>query len=140
MARRRYNQYLEVDGPIFDPDMKPMFMRAVHEGMEEHGEEGANVLGAAVLQRGFVRTGRFLQGIESAGKHSQKDTPGFVAITFGHKWPEPDAPTATWFERGTRKGVRLRTGGWGLRKTATLMRRMDYDDLYARRITAVLNG
>lgn len=138
---RRLTQYIEISGPLLEGHAARLLHDAVAEGMEEMGEEGASVLGAAVLQRGFVRSGRFLRSIEALAKRqSPNDSAGYVAVKFTDAYPEPGRPPVTWFERGTRKGVRLRTGGYGLRKSATALRAMDQDAIFVGRISEALNG
>lgn len=138
---RRPAQYIEISGPLLEGNAVRLFHDAVAEGMEELGDEGASILGAAILQRGFVRTGRFLRSIETVAKRANPDSSaGFVKVGVGGTWPESDRPTKTWFERGTRRGVRLRTGGYGFRKAATALRAMDFDPIFAQRIAEALNG
>lgn len=133
-------QYIEISGPLFEDDAVRRMHDAVAEGMEELGDEGASILGAAISQRGFVNTGQFLRSIETIAKRQNPDdTAGYVAVSVGDAWPAPDRPTKTWFERGTRKGVRLRTGGYGFRKTATALRAMDFELIFLRRIASALN-
>lgn len=139
---RKPSQYIELSGPLFDDDVIRKFNDAVADGMEELGEEGASILGAAVLQRNFVKTGRFLRGIEAQAKRtSPGTTAGYVAVTVADgAWPEKDRPTKTWFERGTRNGVRLRTGGYGFRKTADRLKSFDFEQYFGGRIREALNG
>lgn len=139
MAPRR-TQYIELSGPIFEDDVARRFHDAVAEGMEELGDEGASILGAAISQRGFVKTGRFLRGVDTIAKRADKDnSAGFVAIVIADgAWPN-GGPTKTWFERGTRRGVRLRTGGYGFRKTATALRGHDFEQYFGGRIREALD-
>lgn len=138
---RRPTQYIEISGPLFESDAIRRMHDAVAEGMEELGDEGASILGTAILQRGFVNTGRFLSEIETIAKRQNpNESAGYVAVSVGGTWPEKDRPTKTWYERGTRRGVRLRTGGYGFRKTATALRAMDFDPIFTRRISEALNG
>lgn len=138
---RRPSQYIELSGPLFEDDAVRRLYDAVAEGMEELGDEGASILGAAVSQRGFVRTGAFLRSIESVAKRADKDaSPGYVAVVVQDAYPAPGRPPRTWFERGTRRGIRLRTGGWGFRKTATALRAFDFEQYFGSKIREALDG
>lgn len=140
MARRR-TQYIELDGPLFDDDVTRRFHDAVAKGMEEMANDGASILGAAISQRGFVKTGRFLRSIDTLSKRSDKDnSAGYTAVVVTDAYPEKGRPTRTWFERGTRRGVRLRTGGYGFRKAATALRQVDWEQYFGGRIASALNG
>lgn len=137
---RKPNQYIELDGPLFDARMVRHFHDAVAEGMEEMADDGASILGAAISQRGFVRTGAFLRSIDTIGKRTNKDSSaGYMQIAVTDAWPEPGRPPKTWFERGTRKGVRLRTGGYGFRKTATALKRLDFEQYFGGRIREAID-
>lgn len=133
-------QYIELSGPLFEDGVGRRFLDAVADGMEELADEGASILGAAISQRGFVKTGRFLRGIDTVAKRSDADdSAGFVAIVVADgAWPN-GGPTKTWFERGTRRGVRLRTGGYGFRKTATALRGHDFERYFGGRIREALD-
>lgn len=139
MATRR-SQYIELDGPLFDDDMIRKFHDAVAEGMEDLGDEGASILGSAISQRGFIQTGRFLRSIDTVAKRSDKDgSAGYVAVVVNDAYPEPGRPPRTWFERGTRRGIRLRTGGYGFRKTASALKTLDFEQYFGGKIRAALD-
>lgn len=139
MARVR-TPHIELDGPLFDDDAIRRFHDAVADGMEELADEGGSVLGAAISQRGFLQTGKFLRSIDTVAKRRDRDeSAGYVAIKVGDAYPMPDRPTRTWFERGTRRGVRLRTGGYGFRKSAAAMKTMDWEQIFGTRIRAALD-
>ena len=138
---KKPHQYIELSGPLFEDDAIRKLNDAVAEGMEELGDEGASILGAAISQRGFVKTGAFLRSIDTIAKRSDKDrSAGYVAVAVTDSYPSPGRPTKTWFERGTRRGVRLRTGGYGFRKTADRLKSFDFEQLFGSRIREALNG
>lgn len=138
---RRPNQYIELSGPLFDDDVIRKFNDAVADGMEELGDEGADILGASILQRGFVRTGAFLRSVETIAKRTDKDaSAGIVTVSVTDAYPNPGRPPKTWFEKGTRNGVRLRTGGYGFRKTADRLKGFDFEQYFGGRIREALNG
>lgn len=138
---KKPSQYIELSGPLFEDDVIRKFNDAVAEGMEDLGDEGASILGAAISQRGFVGTGSFLRSVDTLAKRTDKDaSAGYVAVVVTDAYPEPGRPTRTWFERGTRKGIRLRTGGYGFRKTADRLKAFDFEQFFGARIREALDG
>ena len=119
MARRRVNEFVEVDGPLFDEGVILRFKDALAAGMKELGEEGAGIMMGFIAAGGFERTGAFLHSVDSFVHRDNRKGAGWVKIWPTHAFPEPvDAPTRTWMETGERGGVRLRKGIYAFRKTA----------------------
>ena len=119
----RVKKYIELDGPLFDPDVIKRFKDEVAEGIEEVGDEAAGILAGFTANRGFVRSG---------------DAIGYAKVAPTAVWPTAARPTRTWAERGVRNGVRLRKGLWLFRNTATRTRQLDFEHMFAERIRRAL--
>ena len=74
---RRGGEFIELSGPLFDPDIAARFEEAIGEGIEELGELGADILTQFVASAGFIDTGRFIGSIEAstAGARAKRATP-----------------------------------------------------------------
>lgn len=104
---RKVSQYLELSGPVFEGDTQRKLSDAISEGLEELGDQAAGILAGYVSAAGFVKTGAFLKSIDSKLTRTG-DAAGYVKIAPTDVWPEPNRPTRTWLEKGTRAGVKLR--------------------------------
>lgn len=133
----RVKKYIELDGPLFDPDVIKRFKDEVAEGIEEVGDEAAGILAGFTANRGFVRSGMFLRSISSEFVRSG-DAIGYAKVAPTAVWPTAARPTRTWAERGVRNGVRLRKGLWLFRNTATRTRQLDFEHMFAERIRRAL--
>ncbi len=133
---RTPSQYIEVSGPLFEPDVLERFNRAVTEGLVELGDEASGILAGFVQQSGFVKTGAFIRSIDSQLKGDPLGI-GYVVVAPTDVWPMHDRPTRTWYEQGRRKGVKLRKASGGFSKTRRRIRTMTYPKIEAK-IQAVL--
>lgn len=138
MARQPY-QYIELDGPLFDDDMIHRFRLAVREGIGELAEEGEGIMASVIANAGFVKTGGFVQSVDSFVKFREGDI-GYAKIYPTDAWApdNPGRPTRTWADRGTRKGVRLRKSLNIFSRSATGLRRID-QEFIADKIAEALN-
>jgi len=135
--KRKPSKYLELDGPIFDPAVQREMNDAIAEGLDELGDQAAGILAGYVSAAGFVKTGAFLQSIDSKLTRTG-DSAGYVKIAPTDVWPAPNRPTRTWLERGTRAGVKLRPAKGSFAKTRSRLNEMTYDHLAAK-LEGVLN-
>lgn len=134
---RKPNLYYELSGPVFDPQHALAFYRAVGDGIEELGEEGAEILQSFIHQAGLIDTGRLVSSVHS--EFTQTRGAGFAKVAPDAVWPDADRPTRIWLERGTREGKRLRSGKRPFSKTKTRLREIAYQRHFADRITKALN-
>ena len=137
MARIQ-KQYIEIDGPLFDPDMVRRFKDAVAEGIEELADEADDIMASQILAGGFVRTRQFLESVDVVFIRSSPDVIGYAKILPTAVWPKPDRPTRTWIAYGQRRGVKLRGGFNIFARTATVLRRMQPEERIAKRVQTVL--
>lgn len=135
MARK--TTFLEITGPLFDAAAQRRVNDAIAEGLEELGDTAAGILAGFVSQGGFVHTGAFLSSIDAQRKGSDDGGVGYVKVAPTDVWPAADRPTRTWFEKGTRKGVKYRKGIGGFSKTTTRVKGMSYS-VIEDKIAAVL--
>lgn len=161
---RKPSQYIELDGPLFDENMKHRFVIAVREGMEDLSEDLEGVMAATISQGGFVKSGDFLRSVDSVQRYRGLDEVGYIkiypmdswsgTITLGHAGAKTKSgkarmtvtsvsssnhrPTRTWADRGTRRGVKLRKGLNIFSRTATAGRNIDKQQ-FADKIAEALN-
>jgi hypothetical protein len=122
MARK----YIELSGPLFDADVQSHINLGVAEGIEKLADTAAGILAGFVSAAGFVKTGAFLQSIDSKLVRSGNSV-GYMKIAPTDVWPTPGRPTRTWFEAGTRGGKKLRKANGGFSKTTTRVNTMSYE-------------
>lgn len=135
---RRPNQYIEFEGPLFDPDVIRRFKDAVAEGIEELADEGDDVMMAQIAKGGFVRTGQLLRSVDVVFVRRSRDVIGYAKILPTAVWPDPDRPTRTWIAHGVRRGVKMRRGFDIFTRTTTVLRRMQPAERIAARVQTVL--
>ncbi|MBI5289698.1 MAG: hypothetical protein HY873_12065 [Chloroflexi bacterium] len=135
---RKPNQFIELDGPLFDPNVVRNFKQAVAEGIEELADEGDDVMMAQISAGGFVRTGQFLRSVDVVFVRSSLDVIGYAKILPTAVWPDADRPTRTWIARGLRGGVKMRKGFDIFARTTTVLRQMQPEERIARRVQVVL--
>lgn len=136
---RKPSQYIELDGPLFEADMGLRVKDALAEGVEELGEDAAEIMVSLIARAGFVRTGAFISSTESIFKRRGRDEVGFARVTPSDSWKGVSGrPTKTWLARGERRGVKLRKGSDVWRQTTTRVNAMKYDFI-ADKIAKVLN-
>lgn len=119
MARGEYIE-MTLDGPLFDGKASRRFYDAVAEGIEELSELGADILTQFVAKANFIDTGDFIDSIGN-DMHRERGA-GYGTIRPDNVWPKPGRPTRTWFERGTRGGVKMRKANTGFSRTRTRLR------------------
>jgi hypothetical protein len=129
---RKPSEYVEVSGPLFEPDVVRRVKRAIGKGVEEVGEESAGVMMGFIAAR-FMDTGAFMRSVESDFRQSG-DNIGYAKVAPTAAWPEPGRPTKTWAETGQRGGKRLRKGAYIMRNTATRVRIFDLPKRFAKYI------
>jgi hypothetical protein len=129
---RRGTQYVELDGPLFDPEIIMKFKGAVSAGIRELADEGVEILQAYTWQGGFVDSGDWVTSIHS--EFIQNRGIGYAKVL-----PSAPLPPRIWGERGTRRGVKLRKGVGMFRKTKTRLRQLSYEQFFGGRIRRVLN-
>lgn len=134
---RRPSEYIELSGPLFDPATIAKFEDALGGGIEELGELGAEILQGTIAAANFIDSGEFISSVTSIYK--QERGAGFALVKPTAVWPEPGRPTRTWFERGTRRNVKLRKGGGGFAKTRTRLRTVGLGPVFEDRIERALN-
>ncbi len=135
---RRPNPYIELDGPLFDPNVIRNFKQAVAEGIEELAEEGQDVMMAQISAGGFIRTGAFLRSVDVVFVRSSQDVIGYAKILPTATWPDSDRPTRTWIARGLRGGVKMRKSFDIFARTTNVLRQMQPQERIAKRVQAVL--
>lgn len=135
---RRASQYVELEGPLFDPDVIRRFKQAVAEGIEELADEGDDIMMSQIAAGGFVRTGQLLQSVDVVFVRRSRDVIGYAKILPTAVWPEPDRPTRTWIARGLRRGVKLRRSFDIFARTTTVLRRMQPEERIAAKVQTVL--
>ena len=149
MARKK-SEYIELDGPLFDADMTEKVNDAVAEGIEELGEDAAEIMVSFISAAGFVASGAFISSTDSVFKRSGRGVVGFAkvtptdtwsgSITLGHAGATTKSgkaklsvtsvssgnnrPPKTWLATGTRGGKKLRPGNNVWAKTATRVNAM----------------
>jgi hypothetical protein len=143
MARKRkVNQWLELEGEIFEPAMEEKVKDAIAEGIEHLGDEGAGIMMSAISAAGFVRTGATVRSVESVYKRSGSLVAGYATVAPRNMWPAPNRPTKMWMEEGRRgRGdarMKLRRGTGAFRKTKTALNRFKLEFI-AERIAKALN-
>lgn len=132
----RKTEYIELSGPLFEPDVIDRFHDAVAEGIEDLAEQGEDILTQFVAQAGFIDTGSFISSIGVEVKRSRGA--GYATVRPTAVWPNPGRPTRTWLERGTRKGAKLRTANRPFSKTKTRLRQVGVKG-FESRIARALN-
>lgn len=158
------NQYIELDGPLFEPGMRAAFAGAVREGMAELSEDLEGVMAGVISGGGFVKTGSFLRSVDSIQRYRGPEEVGYIkiypmdswsgTITLGHNGAKTkkgkarmtvtsvdssnNRPTRTWADRGERRGVKLRKGLNIFSRTATAGRNIDKQQ-FADKIAEALN-
>lgn len=135
---RRPNQYVELEGPLFDPDVIARFKDAVAEGIEELADEGDDVMMSQIAKGGFERTGQLLRSVDVVFVRRSRDVIGYAKILPTAVWPDPDRPTRTWLAHGVRSGTKLRRGFDFFTRTTTVLRRMQPEERIAARVQTVL--
>jgi len=135
---RRPNQYIELDGPLFDPDIVQRFKDAVAEGIAELADEGDDIMGSQILAGGFRRTGQLLASVDVVYVRSSKAAIGYAKILPTDVWPERDRPTRVWLSKGSRRGVKLRPGFDFFSRTTNVLKRLQPEERIAKRVQTVL--
>lgn len=135
---RKPNQYVELEGPLFDPNVIRNFKQAVAEGIEELADEGQDVMMAQISAGGFVRTGQFLRSVDVVFTRSSQDVIGYAKVAPTAVWPDADRPTRTWIARGLRGGVKMRKSFDIFSRTTTVLRQMQPEERIAKRVQVVL--
>ena len=135
---RRGGEFIELSGPLFDPDISARFEEAIGEGIEELGELGADILTQFDASASFIDTGQFIGSIESEYR-GRKGEAGYAIVRPTDVWPKADRPPRTWFETGMRRGVKLRKANTGFRRTTTRLKQVGLGPVFEDRITRVLN-
>ena len=133
---RRPNQYIELDGPLFDPNVIANFKGAVSDGLGELAQDGAEILQSYIYQAGFIDSGHFVSDVEVVKVQTRGI--GYYKVAPFHQWPAKGRPPRIWVERGTRRGVKLRPGRTPFAKTRTRLRQRGLGEI-ASRITKVIN-
>ncbi len=130
---KRSKPYIELDGPVFDPDVQRILISAVDEGLEALGDEASGILVGFIHQAGFVKTGAFARSVDSELRKRRDTEVGYVKVQVTDAWPKPDRPTREWLVTGRRNGVKLRKGNGVFAKTNTRL-----NDFAAERIEGIL--
>lgn len=133
----RLNTYVELDGPLFDPEVVKRFKAAVGAEIEAIGDDAAGIMMGFVAAGGFVKTGRLLRSVTS----EFRQTPGLIGYAKVYPtdvWPEPDRPTRTWISRGVRRGVKLRKAYDIFGRTTTRVKQQGVQQRVADAVQKVL--
>lgn len=133
---RSGSQYVQLSGPLFADDVKARFKGAVGDGIRELGKEGEGIMQSFIYQSGFIDSGDFVSSVEAEFVRTRGI--GYATVAPRDQWPAPGRPPRIWYERGTRRGKKLRKAGGGFAKTRTRLRQMSYQGI-ADRIAKVLN-
>ena len=134
MARPKVYYELDKTGPLFLPGAKKRVKQALAEGVEDVGDRGANLYHGFVIQGGFTDSGRFADSIYSDFRRRNADVVGYAKVEARDAYPKADRPTASWMERGTRRGVRLRKGIRAGDKSARALRKLDFSQIFGGRL------
>lgn len=135
MARRpRVTYELDQVGPFFMPGRKQRVKGALAEGVQDVGKRGEELYRGFVIGGGFTDTGAFADSITSDFRRRSKDVVGYAKVEVQDSYPKPGRPTATWMERGTRRGVRLRKGIRAGNKSARQLRKLDFSQIFGGRL------
>lgn len=134
---RRVGEYLELSGPIFEPDAAKRFNRAVGKGIEEMGKDVADIGVAAAGAAGVIDSGRYISSW--ASKFTQTRGAGFATVRPSDVYPKAGRPTRTWIDKGVRRGVKLRAGRNITSKTRTRARQLSLSGYFERLIQEALN-
>jgi len=134
---RRPNQYVELDGPIFDKDVRKRVKGGIAQGIAALTELGEEIA-VQYVHASFYDTGTFAANIKGTVKRSKGAGYGKVAMDVQGRWPTPDRPTATWMETGMRAGVKLRKGTYAFRKTRTRVNAERFSPLFLGPIVEAL--
>ena len=121
MAKRK-SQFIELDGPVFDPEVQKLIVGALNEGIEDLAQEGEGILVGFIHQSGFVKTGAFASSVDSEMRNRNAAEPGYAKLGVTDAWPNPNRPTREWLVTGRRGGVKLRKGNGVFAKTATRLK------------------
>lgn len=120
---RKPNQYIELDGPLFDPGMIRLFNGAVYAGMAELADEADDIMAAQISAGGLVASGRLLRSVDIQTKRSSQDVIGYFKIEPTDVWQGSvsvrKTGTAT---RTTKKGKRQRVNVYSVRSSTSASR------------------
>jgi len=121
MARRK-SQFIELDGPVFDPEVQTVVAGAINKGIADLANEGEGILLGFIHVAGFVKTGEFAGGVDSE-MHTRPNEPGYSKLgVLTGAWPEKGRPPREWLVTGRRNGIKLRKGNGVFAKTATRLK------------------
>ena len=90
-----------------------------------------------IHQAKFIDSGDFVTSVSA--EHVRTKGAGYATITARNQWPNPGRPPRIWVERGTRRGVRLRSGKRPFSKTRTRLRQVSIERVFAEPLRKVLN-
>jgi hypothetical protein len=128
---KRLNTWVEIDGPLFDPNVSKRMKDALAKGIVGLAEEGAQITQDFVYSAGFVQSGRFAKGI--GVEVTRRRGAGYATVKVvdeGAAYPSNNRPTRTLMDYGQRNGVRVRTGVYAFRKAKRRMDSMKYDGYF----------
>lgn len=135
---RRPTPYIELSGPLFEPDAIDKFRDAVAEGIEDLADEADDIMVSFIAAGGFIHSGRLLRSVD-VDYIRRPGAIGYAKVWPTDVWPNASRPTRTWIARGVRGGVKMRKSYDIFARTATRVRQID-QQFIADKIANVLNG
>lgn len=169
---RMITHYIEVSGPLFDPDIVRLFKGAVHAGIEDIADETDDIMVSQIVAGGMVETGALMRSVDIMLVRSSQDVIGYAAVAPTDTWrgslavrqtgtvkktsksgktrrvkvysrsattsAGSNRPTHAWLIKGMRGGKKLRPGYNFYSRTATAVKRLDYNGMVGKHIMGVL--
>jgi hypothetical protein len=134
---RKVSEYIEVDGALFDPDVKGLVFDAIALGIDDIGNQTIGIMMGFISAGGFVKTHQLLESVDAKFRRKGGQI-GYSLVAPTAVYPEKNRPTRTWLSRGTRRGLKLRAGYNIFTRTATAANRLDFTHQIADRVAKAL--